>query len=236
VLRELQGRRAPPRTRLDVSETLLVVDHPAVQDRLARIRDVSTPTQVFRRLVEEAGQFLAYEATRTLPRTELEIQTPIQLARVQRIATRPVVAPILRAGLGLLPGFLAVVDDAVVAHLGFYRDPKTLAAVPYYANIPDDLAAREVFVLDPMLATGHSGSAALSVLAERGAHWATFICLIAAPEGIATLRAEHPSVRIVTAAVDERLNDHGYIVPGLGDAGDRMFGSTSSVPVSSRMD
>ena len=216
-----------------MSETL-IVDHPAVQDRLARIRDASTPTQVFRRLVEETGQLLAYEATRTLPRTEIEIQTPLQLARVTRIATRPVVAPILRAGLGLLPGFLAVVDDAVVAHLGFYRDPKTLAAIPYYANIPDDLASREVFVLDPMLATGHSGSAALSVLAERGAQRPTFICVIAAPEGIATLRAEHPGVRIVTAAVDDRLNDHGYIVPGLGDAGDRMFGSTSSVPVSAR--
>jgi uracil phosphoribosyltransferase len=216
-----------------VSETL-IVDHPAVQDRLARIRDASTPTQVFRRLVEETGQLLAYEATRTLPRTEIEIQTPLQLARVTRIATRPVVAPILRAGLGLLPGFLAVVDDAVVAHLGFYRDPKTLAAIPYYANIPDDLASREVFVLDPMLATGHSGSAALSVLAERGAQRPTFICVIAAPEGIATLRAEHPGVRIVTAAVDDHLNDHGYIVPGLGDAGDRMFGSTSSVPVSAR--
>lgn len=216
-----------------MSETL-IVDHPAVQDRLARIRDASTPTQVFRRLVEETGQLLAYEATRTLPLTEIEIQTPLQLARVTRIATRPVVAPILRAGLGLLPGFLAVVDDAVVAHLGFYRDPKTLAAIPYYANIPDDLASRDVFVLDPMLATGHSGSAALSVLAERGAQRPTFICLIAAPEGIATLRAEHPGVRIVTAAVDDRLNDHGYIVPGLGDAGDRMFGSTSSVPVSAR--
>jgi uracil phosphoribosyltransferase len=144
------------------------------------------------------------------------------------------VAPILRAGLGLLPGFLAVVDDAVVAHLGFYRDPKTLAAVPYYANLPDDLAERDVFVLDPMLATGNSGSAALATLAQRGAKKPTFVCIIAAPEGIATLARAHPGVRIVTAAVDERLNDHGYIVPGLGDAGDRMFGSTSSVPVSAR--
>ncbi len=212
----------------------LVVDHPAVQDRLARLRDASTPTEVFRRLVEELGGFLAYEATRALPKTELEVQTPVALARVQRIATRPVVAPILRAGLGLLPGFLDVVDDAVVAHLGFYRDPKTLAAIPYYANLPDDLAARDVFVLDPMLATGHSGSAALSMLAERGAKTPVFVCIIAAPEGIATLASEHPGVRIVTAAIDERLNDHGYIIPGLGDAGDRMFGSTSSVPVSAR--
>ncbi len=212
----------------------LIVDHPAVQDRLARLRDSTTATPVFRRLVEELGQLLAYEATRELPMTEIELQTPVALAKVHRIAARPVVAPILRAGLGLLPGFLAVVDDAVVAHLGFYRDPKTLAAIPYYANLPDDLEARDVFVLDPMLATGHSGSAALTTLAQRGAKTPVFVCIIAAPEGIATLTSEHPGVRIVTAAVDERLNDHGYIVPGLGDAGDRMFGSTSSVPVSAR--
>jgi uracil phosphoribosyltransferase len=212
----------------------LIVDHPAVQDRLARLRDATTATPVFRRLVEELGQLLAYEATRDLPQTEIELQTPVALAKVHRIATRPVVAPILRAGLGLLPGFLAVVDDAVVAHLGFYRDPKTLAAIPYYANLPDDLGERDVFVLDPMLATGHSGSAALTTLAQRGAKSPVFVCIIAAPEGIATLTGEHPGVRIVTAAVDERLNDHGYIVPGLGDAGDRMFGSTSSVPVSAR--
>ncbi|BDE08172.1 uracil phosphoribosyltransferase [Vulcanimicrobium alpinum] len=211
----------------------LIVDHPAVQDRLARLRDASTPTPVFRRLVEELGQLLAYEATRDLPQTELELQTPVALAKVRRIATRPVAAPILRAGLGLLPGFLAVVDDAVVAHLGFYRDPKTLAAIPYYANLPDDLGQRDVFVLDPMLATGHSGSAALSLLAQRGAKAPVFVCIIAAPEGLATLARVHPDVRVVTAAVDERLNDHGYIVPGLGDAGDRMFGSTSSVPSSS---
>jgi uracil phosphoribosyltransferase len=212
----------------------LIVDHPAVQDRLARLRDAATPTPVFRRLVEELGQLLAYEATRGLAQTEIELQTPLALARVKRIATRPVVAPILRAGLGLLPGFMAVVDDAVVAHLGFYRDPATLAAIPYYANLPDDLAAREVFVLDPMLATGHSGSAALSMLAQRGAKSPIFVCIIAAPEGVATLAREHPGVRIVTAALDERLNEHGYIVPGLGDAGDRMFGSTSSVPVDAR--
>ena len=218
-----------------VASAALVVDHPAVQDRLARLRDTATPTPVFRRLVEELGLLLAYEATRTLPKTEVEVSTPVGLARAQRIATRPVVAPILRAGLGLLPGFLDVVDDAVVAHLGFYRDPDTLAAIPYYANLPDDLASRDVFVLDPMLATGHSGSAALATLAQRGATTPVFVCIIAAPEGIATLAAEHPTARIVTAAVDDHLNDHGYIIPGLGDAGDRMFGSTSSVPVSVRV-
>ena len=224
------GRRAAQRDDSDVAAPI-VVEHPAVQDRLARLRDATTPTRVFRHLVEELGLFLAYEATRGLRESDFEVQTPVGLAHVKRIASRPVVAPILRAGLGLLPGFLHVVDDAVVAHLGFWRDPATLAAIPYYANMPEDMESREVFVLDPMLATGHSGAAALRVLAQRGARAPLFVCIIAAPEGVAHLQAEHPDVRIVTAALDERLNDHGYIVPGLGDAGDRMFGSTSSVPV-----
>jgi uracil phosphoribosyltransferase len=212
----------------------IVVDHPAVADRLSRLRDRATPTPVFRRLVEELGLLLAYEATRDLALADVMVETPLATARFKAIATRPVVAPILRAGLGLLPGFLAVIDDAVIAHLGFYRDPATLAAVPYYANLPDDLADRDVFVVDPMLATGHSGSAAITMLEERGAQSLTFVCIIAAPEGVNTIQTAHPSVRIVTAAIDDRLNDHGYIVPGLGDAGDRMFGSTSSVPVSAR--
>jgi uracil phosphoribosyltransferase len=211
-----------------------VVGHPAVQDRLARLRDRDTPTPVFRSLVEELGLFLAYEATRGLALYPAAVITPVGPANVQRIAPRPVVAPILRAGLGLLPGFLDVIDDAAIAHLGFYRDPATLDAIPYYANLPDDLAERDVFVVDPMLATGHSGTAALSMLAGRGARDMVFVCIIAAPAGIATMLAAHPSVRIVTGAVDEKLNEHGYIVPGLGDAGDRMFGSTSSVPVSAR--
>ncbi|GAC1418485.1 MAG: uracil phosphoribosyltransferase [Candidatus Velthaea sp.] len=213
---------------------VLVVDHPAVADRLARLRDKAAPTPVFRKIVEELGQFLAYEATRGLALRDTMVETPVATARAYRIATRPVVAPILRAGLGLLPGFLSVIDDAVIAHLGFYRDPQTLAAIPYYANLPDDLVTRDVFVVDPMLATGHSGSAALTMLEARGAQNMTFVCIIAAPDGIATLLAAHPTVRIVTGAIDDRLNDHGYIVPGLGDAGDRMFGSTSSVPVSVR--
>ncbi len=205
-----------------------------MQDRLARLRDRATPTPVFRKLVEEIGLFLAYEATRSLALYETTVETPLSTARVLRIAPRPIVAPILRAGLGLLPGFLDVIDDAAIAHLGFYRDPATLAAIPYYANLPDDLAQRDVFVVDPMLATGHSGSAALTMLAGRGAQNMTFVCIIAAPAGIATLLAAHPTVRIVTGVVDDSLNDHGYIVPGLGDAGDRMFGSASSVPVSAR--
>jgi uracil phosphoribosyltransferase len=209
---------------------LLVVDHPAVTDRLARLRDRTTPTSVFRRLVEELGGLLAYEATRDLPMRTERVATPIEETDVHRIATRPVVAPILRSGLGLLPGFLGIIDDAVVAHLGFYRDPDSLEAVAYYANLPDDLESRAVFVLDPMLATGHSGSAAVDALTQRGARAITFIAIIAAPEGVAALQATQPDIRIVTGALDTRLNDHGYIVPGLGDAGDRMFGSTSSVP------
>ncbi|MDQ2662702.1 MAG: uracil phosphoribosyltransferase [Candidatus Eremiobacteraeota bacterium] len=211
--------------------TLCVVDHPAVADRLARLRDRTTATPVFRQLIEELGAFLAYEATYALPVRDERVATPVAEAPAKRVATRPVAAPILRAGLGLLPGFLNVIDDAVVAHLGFYRDPATLLPIPYYANLPEDLSERHVFVLDPMLATGHSGAAALDALASRGAAHITFISVIAAPEGVATIQRLHPDVNIVTASLDERLNDHGYIIPGLGDAGDRMFGSTSSVPV-----
>jgi uracil phosphoribosyltransferase len=209
---------------------LTVVEHPAVADRLARIRDERTPVPVFRKLVEEVGVFLAIEATRDLPLRDDRVTTPVGPAEVRRFATRPVVAPVLRAGLGLLPGFLEVIDDAVVAHLGMYRDPQTLEAIPYYANIPEDLSASRVFVLDPMLATGHSGVAALSMLARLGARHVTFVSVIAAQPGIDALGGAFPEVHVVTAAVDERLNAHGYIVPGLGDAGDRMFGSVTSVP------
>ena len=211
-----------------------VVDHPAVADRLARVRDASTTTAEFRRLIEELGLFLAYEATRDLAQRVDAVATPVGRAVVSRIDVRPVVAPILRAGLGLLPGFLDVVGDAVVAHLGFFRDPQTLVAIPYYANLPERLDGAAVFLLDPMLATGHSSAAALDVLAARGATAPTLLCVIAAREGISHLLERHPSTRIVSCAIDERLSDHGYILPGLGDAGDRMFGSASSVPAEYR--
>jgi uracil phosphoribosyltransferase len=211
-------------------ERVRIADHPAVADRLARLRDAETPAPLFRRLLHELGAALAYEATRTLPLHSEEVRTPVGPALGHRLNARTVVAPIMRAGLGLVPGFLAVIEDAVVAHLGFFRDPTTLAAVPYYANVPDDLSGAHVFALDPMLATGHSGVAALDVLAARGARDVSFLCVLAAPEGIAHLQGRHPGTRIVTCAVDERLNEHGYIVPGLGDAGDRMFGSATSVP------
>lgn len=217
-------------------ERVQIVHHPAIADRLARVRAADTPVPVFRHLIEEIGTFLAYEGTRSLPLRSENVATPVGLARSERIAARPVVAPILRAGLGLLPGFLAVVDDAIVAHLGFFRDPATFAAIPYYANLPAQLGDAPVFVLDPMLATGHSGAAALDVLAARGAADLTFLCVIAAPEGLAHVARRHPSVRVVACAIDDRLNDHGYIVPGLGDAGDRMFGSASSLPDGYRAD
>ncbi len=213
---------------------LFVVDHPAVADRLARLRDRETSTPVFRTLIEELGAFLAYEATRDLPLRDTRVTTPLIETSAKRIATRPVVAPVLRAGLGLLPGFLSVIDDAVVAHLGFYRDPQSLLPIPYYANMPPELSDRHVFVLDPMLATGNSGVAALDALVQRGARTPTFVCVIAAPEGVRRLRDAHPNVRIVTASLDAGLNDHAYILPGLGDAGDRMFGSLTSVPVAVR--
>ena len=214
-----------------MAHDVLVVDHPAVSDRLARLRDRDAPVPIFRRMVEEIGLFLAYEATRGLQTTVGTVQTPLEPAPARRIARRPVVAPILRAGLGLLPGFLNCIDDAEIAHLGFYRDPASLKPIPYYANMPRELAERDVFMLDPMLATGNSGIAALQLLASRGAKKITFVCLIAAPEGIETVLKSHPDVRIVTASIDKHLNDHGYIVPGLGDAGDRMFGSATSIPV-----
>lgn len=217
------------------TQSLYIVDHPAVADRLARLRDGSTPTPVFRTLLEELGTFLAYEATRSLPLRSERITTPLIETNAQRIATRPVVAPVLRAGLGLLPGFLDVIDDAVVAHLGFYRDPASLRPVPYYANVPPDLEDRHVFVLDPMLATGNSGVAALDALVERGARTLTFVCVIAAPEGVQRIHEAYPSVPIVAAALDAGLNEHAYIVPGLGDAGDRMFGSLTSVPAQVRV-
>ena len=169
-------------------EHVRVLAHSAVSDRVARLRDGATPPPVFRRLVEEVGVFLAYEATRDLATQAASVTTPLGPATVHRIAAPPVVAPILRAGLGLLPGFLDVIDDAVVAHLGFFRDPETLAAVPYYANLPADLTRATVFALDPMLATGHSAAAALHVLRSRGASDVSFLCILAAPEGIAHLQ------------------------------------------------
>lgn len=218
------------------ANAVLVVEHSLVADRLAVLRDARTPPELFRRTIEEIGFFLAYEATRLLPADAHEVRTPVGTARVRRITSCPVIAPILRAGLGLLPGFLQAFNQATVAHLGFFRDPNTLEAIPYYANIPVDISQRESYVLDPMLATGHSACAAVQALVSHGARTITFVCLVAAPEGIAELKRRYPDVRIIAAAVDEGLNDHGYIMPGLGDAGDRMFQSTAGIPGTGRFD
>lgn len=203
-----------------------IVSHPLVQHKLTLMRDAKRSTKGFRQLLNEIGMLLCYEVTRDLPTELVAIETPLAAMRAPVIAGKKLVfAPILRAGVGFLDGMLELVPSARVAHIGLYRDPETLVAVEYYFKSPHDLADRLVIVMDPMLATANSATAAMERLKERGARDIRFVCLLAAPEGIAKLQAEHPDVSIWTAAVDERLDDHGYIVPGLGDAGDRMFGT-----------
>ncbi|CAO4166553.1 uracil phosphoribosyltransferase [Methylorubrum extorquens] len=203
-----------------------VVDHPLVQHKLTMMRDSERSTKGFRELLNEIGMLLAYEVTRDLPLEPVTIQTPIQPMEGRRIAGKKLVlAPILRAGVGFLDGMLSLMPSARVAHVGLYRDPDTLQAVEYYFKSPSDLADRTVLVLDPMLATANSAVAAVERLKSRGAKDLRFVCLLAAPEGIARFQAAHPDVPVWTAAIDSHLNDHGYIVPGLGDAGDRMYGT-----------
>jgi uracil phosphoribosyltransferase len=203
-----------------------VVDHPLVQHKLTLMRDKSRSTKGFRQLLNEIGMLLCYEVTRDLPLETVEIETPLTTMQAPQIAGKKLVfAPILRAGMGFLDGMLELVPSARVAHVGLYRDPVSLAAVEYYFKAPSDLADRRVIVMDPMLATANSAVAAVDRLKERGARDLRFVCLLAAPEGVARFRGAHPDVPIWTAAIDERLNDHGYIVPGLGDAGDRMYGT-----------
>ncbi|MFN3672807.1 MAG: uracil phosphoribosyltransferase [Bosea sp. (in: a-proteobacteria)] len=203
-----------------------VVDHPLVRHKLTLMRQKDRSTKGFRELLNEIGTLLCYEVTRDLPIEMIEVETPLMLTRQPIISGKKLVfAPILRAGVGFLDGMLQLVPAARVAHIGLYRDPQTLQAVEYYFKAPSDIAERMVVVMDPMLATANSAVAAVDRLKERGAKDLRFVCLLAAPEGIARLRGAHPDVRIWTAAIDECLNDHGYIVPGLGDAGDRMFGT-----------
>jgi uracil phosphoribosyltransferase len=203
-----------------------VIRHPLVQHKLTLMRDKTRSTRGFRQLLNEIGMLLCYEVTRDLPLEDVHIETPLQPMMAPRIAGKKLVfAPILRAGVGFLDGMLELVPSARVAHVGLYRDAVTLEAVEYYFKAPDDLADRTVIVLDPMLATANSATAAVDRLKERGARDLRFVCLLAAPEGVQRFHGAHPEVPIWTAAVDEKLNDHGYIVPGLGDAGDRMFGT-----------
>ena len=203
-----------------------VIGHPLVQHKLTLMRERGRSTKGFRQLLNEIGMLLAYEVTRDLPLEEIEIETPLTKMKAPALAGKKLVfAPILRAGVGFLDGMLELVPSARVAHIGLYRDPHTLAAVEYYFKAPHDIAERLVIVMDPMLATANSATAAIERVKERGAKDIRFVCLLAAPEGVAKVRAEHPDVEIWTAAIDSHLNDHGYIVPGLGDAGDRMFGT-----------
>ena len=207
-------------------EGVTVVEHPLVQHKLTLLRDKGRSTKSFRELCRELGILMCYEVTRDLPLDYVDIETPMARMRAPRIAGKKLVfAPILRAGVGFLDGMLELVPSARVAHIGLYRDPHTLEAVEYYFKAPADVAERLVIVMDPMLATGNSAIAAIDRLKGRGVKDIRFVCLLAAPEGVERLNHAHPEVGIWTAAIDERLNDHGYIVPGLGDAGDRMFGT-----------
>ena len=208
------------------TEKVVVVDHPLVQHKLGLLRDETTPTQVFRQLVDEVTLLLTYEATKDLATEEVQIETPLERTTVQRISGKKVaVCPILRAGIGMLDGVLSLISGARVGFIGLYRNEETLEPVEYYVKLPQDIAQRDVILLDPMLATGNSTAAAVSSVKQAGAESIRLIAIIAAPEGVERLQAEHPDVTIVVAAIDRELNEKGYIVPGLGDAGDRLFGT-----------
>ncbi len=203
-----------------------VVDHPLVQHKLTLMRDKKRSTKGFRQLLHEIGMLLCYEVTRDLPLELIEIETPLAPMKAPMLAGKKLVfAPILRAGMGFVDGMLELVPSARVAHIGLYREPKTLVAVEYYFKSPEDVADRLVIVMDPMLATANSAIAAVDRLKERGCRNMRFLCLLAAPEGIDKFHAHHPDVHIWTAAIDDHLDSHGYIVPGLGDAGDRVYGT-----------
>lgn len=203
-----------------------VFDHPLIQHKLSLIRDTQTGSKEFRELLGEVSMLMAYEVTRNLPLEEIEVETPVAKAKARVLSGKKLgVVPILRAGLGMVDGFVQLIPAARVGHIGLYRDPKTLSPVEYYCKLPGDVADRDLIVLDPMLATGGSASAAIGFIKQRGGRSIKLCCLIAAPEGVERLQSDHPDVDIFVAAVDEKLNDHGYIVPGLGDAGDRLFGT-----------
>lgn len=203
-----------------------ILDHPLIQHKLTFIRDKQTGSKEFRELVEELSMLMAYEVTRSLTLEDYEVETPVTTTKAKVIAGKKLgIIPILRAGLGMVNGMLRLVPAAKVGHIGLYRDPETLQPVEYYAKLPSDIAERDLIVVDPMLATGGSAVAAIDYLKRQGATSISFVCLIAAPEGVQKLKSAHADVDIYMAAMDEYLNEHAYIVPGLGDAGDRLFGT-----------
>ncbi len=205
---------------------VFVADHPLVQHKLAVLRNVNTPSKEFRRLIQEITELMVYEATRDLPLKEVDVQTPVAMAKCRMLAGRKLAfVPILRAGLGMMDGSLELVPSARVGHIGLYRDPETLMPVEYYCKLPGDIEQRDVIVLDPMLATGGSAIDAIAQIKKRNPRSIKFMCIIAAPEGLKALTEAHPDVAVYCAALDDCLNDHGYIIPGLGDAGDRIFGT-----------
>ncbi len=207
-------------------KNLLIMDHPLIQHKLSILRDVNTGTKEFKELVDEIATLIAYEATRDLPLAETKVQTPIEVATTKVLAGKKLaVVPILRAGLGMVSGMLNLIPAAKIGHIGLYRDPKTLEPVEYYCKLPSDIEERQIFVVDPMLATGGSASAAIGFIKKHGGKSIKLMCILAAENGIEKIQQDHPDVQIYCAAVDERLNDHGYICPGLGDAGDRLFGT-----------
>ncbi len=209
-----------------MQDNVFVFDHPLIQHKVSLLRDENTSTKEFRELVSEIAMLMAYEVTRDLPMKEVKIKTPVAEANVKMLAGKQIaIVPILRAGLGMVDGMVELIPNVRVGHIGLYRDPVTVEPVEYYCKLPDDIAEREVILLDPMLATGGSASAAITFLKKRGIKNIKFMCLIAAPEGIARVTADHPDIKIFCAAKDEKLNDHSYIIPGLGDAGDRLFGT-----------
>ena len=209
-----------------MSPRLTVVEHPLVQHKLSYLRDKETPTVHFRKLANEITLLLTYEATKEFPTEDYEIETPLERMTAQRISGKKVaVCPVLRAGIGMLDGVLSLVSSARVGFIGLYRDEETLEAIQYYVKLPDDLNERDAIVLDPMLATGHSSVAAISAVNEAGAQSVTLVCIVAAPPGVEEVHKHHPDVHIVCAALDRGLNEVGYIVPGLGDAGDRLYGT-----------
>jgi len=205
---------------------VIVMDHPLIQHKIGRIRRIETGTKDFRQTISEIANLICYEATRNLKLEDVEIETPICKTTVKELAGKKLaVVPILRAGLGMVDGMLQLIPTAKVGHIGLYRDPETLEPIEYYCKLPEDCSQREVFVVDPMLATGGSSSAAIRMLKDRGCKNIHFMCIIAAPEGVERMKKDHPDVDLYIGALDERLNEHGYIVPGLGDAGDRIFGT-----------
>ncbi len=205
---------------------IVIMDHPLIQHKIGYIRRKDTGTKDFRQTISEIAMLICYEATRDLPLEEVEIETPICPAKVRELKGKKLaVVPILRAGLGMVEGMLELIPAAKVGHIGLYRDPETKEPVEYYCKLPEDCQEREVFVVDPMLATGGSSSAAIRMLKEKGCRNIHFMCIIAAPEGIERMKKDHPDVDMYVGALDEKLNENAYIVPGLGDAGDRIFGT-----------